>query len=92
MHDIAVAPNDDPKTRCAWAGETQIYINYHDHEWGRPVHDDNRLFEMLTLEAMQAGLSWITVLKKREAYRAAFDGFRPDVVAQYDDEKFGALM
>ena len=66
------------KKRCSWAGDIPIYIDYHDNEWGRPVHDDNKLFEMLILEGMQAGLNWITVLKKREAFREAFDGFDPD--------------
>jgi len=80
------------KTRCPWAGETPIYIDYHDNEWGRPVHDDRRLFEMLILEGMQAGLSWITVLKKREAFREAFDGFDPNKIALYDAEKIEALM
>ena len=73
-------------------GDTPIYINYHDHEWGRPVHEDTRLFEMLILEGAQAGLSWITVLKKREAYREAFDGFDPARVASYDDAKISELM
>lgn len=63
--------------RCEWAGPDQIYIDYHDNEWGQPLHDDNKLFEMLILEGMQAGLAWITVLKKREAFRAAFDNFDP---------------
>lgn len=80
------------KTRCGWAGDTQIYIDYHDNEWGRPVHDDDKLFEMLILETMQAGLSWITILKKRENYRAAFDGFDPQRIALYDDKKFEELM
>lgn len=80
------------KIRCAWAGDTQIYTDYHDYEWGRPVHNDDQLFEMLILETMQAGLSWITVLKKREAYRVAFDGFDPHKMVQYDDEKIEALM
>ena len=80
----------DEKTRCF--GDSEIYIDYHDNEWGRPVHDDNRLFEMLILEGAQAGLSWITVLKKREAYREAFDGFDPRKVAAYDDAKIEALM
>jgi len=80
------------KTRCGWAGSLPIYIDYHDNEWGRPVHDDGKLFEMLVLEGMQAGLSWITVLKKREAFREAFDGFAPDKVAIYDDKKIDALM
>jgi len=80
------------KTRCPWAGESQIYIDYHDNEWGRPVHDDYKLFEMLILEGAQAGLSWITVLKKRDAYRKAFDGFNPAKVALYDDAKIAELM
>lgn len=78
--------------RCDWAGDDPLYIAYHDNEWGRPEHDDGRLFEMLILEGMQAGLSWITVLKKRDAFRAAFDGFDPEIVAQYDAEKIEALM
>lgn len=80
------------KTRCAWAGDTPIYTDYHDHEWGQPVHDEQQLFEMLILETMQAGLSWITVLKKREAYRAAFDGFDPHKMALYNEEKIETLM
>ena len=59
------------KIRCSWAGDLPIYVEYHDQEWGRPVHEDNKLFEMLILEGMQAGLSWITVLKKRKAFREA---------------------
>jgi len=73
-------------------GDTPIYIDYHDHEWGRPVHDDRKLFEMLILEGAQAGLSWITVLKKREAYREAFDGFDPAKIALYDSAKIESLM
>ena len=80
------------KIRCSWAGDTPIYIDYHDNEWGRPVHDDGKLFEMLILEGMQAGLAWITVLKKREAFRQAFDGFDPKKVALYDDKKIEELM
>jgi len=80
------------KNRCSWAGELPIYQDYHDHEWGRPVHDDRRWFEMLILEGAQAGLSWITVLKKREAYRVAFDGFDPEIVALYDEAKIEELM
>lgn len=80
------------KKRCAWVGELPIYIDYHDSEWGRPVHDDVKLFEMLILESMQSGLSWITVLKKREAFREAFDGFDPDKVAHYDEKKVEELM
>ena len=73
-------------------GDTPLYIDYHDNEWGRPVHDDRKLFEMLILEGAQAGLSWITVLKKRETYRVAFDGFDPEKVALYDDVKIAELM
>ena len=82
----------DQKTRCAWVGDSPIYIDYHDYEWGRPVHDDQKLFEMLILEGAQAGLSWITVLKKRAAYRAAFDNFNPQKVAFYDDAKIQELL
>lgn len=80
------------KRRCAWAGDIPIYVDYHDHEWGRPVHDDIRLFELLILEGMQAGLSWITVLKKREAFRQTFDGFDPGKVALYDEAKIQELL
>lgn len=80
------------KNRCSWAGDTAIYQDYHDNEWGRPEHDDVKLFEMLILEGMQAGLTWITVLKKREAFRKAFDGFDPKKVALYDDEKIQELL
>ena len=84
------------KKRCQWAmyagGDTPLYIDYHDKEWGRPVHDDNKLFEMLILEGAQAGLSWITVLKKRENYRVAFDGFAPEKVALYNESKTAELM
>jgi len=78
------------KFRCF--GSTPLYADYHDNEWGRPVHDDRKLFEMLILEGAQAGLSWETVLKKRESYREAFDGFDPEKVALYDDAKKAQLM
>lgn len=78
--------------RCAWCGMDQIYIDYHDKEWGVPLHDDRRLFEMLILEGMQAGLSWITVLKKREAFREAFDNFDVKKVAGYTEKKVEELM
>ena len=78
--------------RCAWVTEDKIYMDYHDNEWGIPLHDDGRLFEMLILEGMQAGLSWLTVLKKREAFRLAFDGFDVDKVINYDQEKIESLM
>ncbi len=80
------------KVRCTWAGNDPLYIDYHDNEWGRPLHDDGRLFEMLILEGMQAGLSWITILRKREAFRKAFDGFDIDKILQYDDAKIEELM
>ena len=81
------------RNRCRWADpSSELYIAYHDQEWGRPEHDDQKLFEMLILEGFQAGLSWITILKKREAFRRAFDGFDPAVVAAYGSEKLEALM
>jgi len=78
--------------RCAWCTNDEIYQKYHDLEWGRPLHDDKRLFEMLVLEGMQAGLSWLTVLKKREAFRKAFDNFDIEKIIEYDDSKIEALM
>jgi DNA-3-methyladenine glycosylase I len=78
--------------RCGWVGSDPLYLAYHDEEWGVPVHDDRKLFEMLTLEGAQAGLSWITILRRREGYRRAFDGFDPAVVAEYGDEKVAALL
>ena len=77
--------------RCFWA-TTPLSIAYHDKEWGVPVHDDTRLFEFLILEGAQAGLSWETILRKRDNYRAAFDGFNPVKVAKYDERKIAALM
>lgn len=78
--------------RCSWAGSDPLYVAYHDQEWGVPVHDDHLLFEFLILEGMQAGLSWAIILKKRDNFRRAFDGFDPQRVAQYDDEKVAALL
>ena len=72
--------------RCAWVGEDPLVIDYHDREWGVPVHDDRRLFEFLILEGAQAGLSWSTILRKRESYRRAFCGFNPTLVARFDDQ------
>lgn len=80
------------KKRCAWAGTDPLYVAYHDEEWGVPVHDDRRLFEFLVLEGAQAGLSWITILRKRDAYRRAFDGFDPQKVARYGKRKGSALL
>ena len=81
-----------PLTRCAWSGSDPLYVDYHDHEWGVPVHDDRLLFEFLVLEGAQAGLSWLTILKKRENYRRAFDGFELEMVAAYDEHKLAALL
>lgn len=77
--------------RCSWA-TTPLSVAYHDNEWGVPVHDDTRLFEFLILEGAQAGLSWETILRKRDNYRAAFDGFNPAKVARYDERKLAALL
>lgn len=79
------------KKRCSWAGPDEIYIRYHDEEWGVPTHDDQELFEMLVLESFQAGLSWITILKKRDNFHNAFDGFDVETVASYDDAKVEEL-
>lgn len=80
------------KQRCDWVTEDQIYLDYHDEEWGRPVHEDRKLFEMLCLEGAQAGLSWITILKRRDSYREAFDNFDPKLISNYDQEKIEALI
>jgi DNA-3-methyladenine glycosylase I len=81
------------KTRCAWCpADNPLYIQYHDEEWGVPVHDDRQLFEMLILEGAQAGLSWATILKRREGYREAFDQFDVKKIARYDKKKEAALM
>ena len=80
------------KERCGWSTKDQLYIDYHDQEWGVPVHDDQLLFEFLLLEGVQAGLSWHTVLKKRENYRKAYDNFDPVKVAAYDDAKMQELL
>jgi DNA-3-methyladenine glycosylase I len=78
--------------RCAWASSDPLYIAYHDEEWGVPVRDDCRLFEFLILEGAQAGLSWITILRKREGYRQAFDNFDPQLIARYDEKKILELL
>lgn len=82
----------ETNTRCWWAGSDPLYVAYHDAEWGVPVHDDRALFEFLVLEGAQAGLSWITILRKRPAYRAAFSGFDPQLVAAYDAAKVAELL
>jgi DNA-3-methyladenine glycosylase I len=79
-------------TRCDWAGTDPLYVSYHDTEWGVPVHDDQRIFEFLILEGMQAGLSWITILRKRENFRKAFDNFDLEKVARYDEDKIQSLL
>jgi DNA-3-methyladenine glycosylase I len=79
-------------TRCAWGNSDPLYIEYHDREWGVPVHDDRTLFEFIILEGAQAGLSWSTILKKRDNYRKAFDNFEPQWVAAYDERKVAELL
>ena len=78
--------------RCSWCGEDPLYVSYHDKEWGVPVYADELLFEFLILETFQAGLSWITVLRKRESFRKAFDGFDYKKIAEYDEQKFNELI
>jgi len=78
--------------RCEWANSGPLYIDYHDNEWGVPQHDDDKLFELLVLEGAQAGLSWLTILRKRENYRKAFDGFDVEKVAAYDEKKVEELL
>jgi len=80
------------KERCTWAGSDPLYIEYHDDEWGKPVFNDIRLFEFLILEGAQAGLSWITILRKRENYRKAFDNFDPAKISNYNDDKVQELL
>lgn len=84
--------NDTPKIRCEWANSNELLIHYHDTEWGIPEHNDRKLFEMLNLEAMQAGLSWLTILKRRAAYRQAFDNFDAEVVSKYGQNKKFELL
>lgn len=85
------APTDG-KTRCAWCLSDPIYVKYHDEEWGKPVYDDRLLFEFLILESFQAGLSWLTILRKRENFRKAFAGFDAKKVAKFDEKKYEQLM
>lgn len=84
--------SDDGVARCWWGSEPEIYRTYHDEEWGRPTTDDRRLFEKVCLEGFQAGLSWLTILRKRVNFRAAFDDFDPEVVAGYDNRKIDELV
>ena len=80
------------KNRCSWCGNDPLYVSYHDKEWGVPVYDDNKLFEFLVLETFQAGLSWITVLKKRENFRKAFDDFNYEKITTYSEKKIASLL
>jgi len=89
---MGVEPGPDGRARCWWSLGTEDYLDYHDREWGRPLHGDSELFERLTLEAFQSGLSWLTILRKRENFRAAFDGFDVERVAEYGDDDFARLM
>ncbi len=83
---------DDGRPRCWWCGDDPTYRAYHDDDWGTPMHDDGALFELLCLEGFQAGLSWITILRKRDAFRAAFDGFALEVVAGFDEPDIERLL
>jgi DNA-3-methyladenine glycosylase I len=85
-------PGARPLSRCPWVTEDPDYLRYHDEEWGHPVQDEYRLFELLTLEGAQAGLSWLTILRKRDGYRRAFANFDPAKVARFDDERVEALL
>lgn len=82
----------DGKSRCWWCGDDELYVHYHDTEWGNPVHDDIRLFEKICLEGFQAGLSWITILRKRENFRQAFDGFDFEKIRHYDEDDVQHLL
>lgn len=90
MSDALAGP--DGGLRCPWALSTEDYVTYHDEEWGRPVHGDDALFERLSLEAFQSGLSWLTILRRRPGFRAAFDGFRIAAVATFTDEDRARLL
>lgn len=90
--DDGLLVGDDGLARCWWAGDDPLYASYHDDEWGRPVRDDVRLFEKLCLEGFQAGLAWITVLRKRERFREVFAGFDPEVVAGFDEDDVARLL
>lgn len=83
---------NDCKTRCAWVNDDPTYIDYHDNEWGKPIYDDRLLFEFLILEGAQAGLSWLTILKRRENYRHCFDHFKAEKIANYDANTYKKLL
>ena len=88
----AAREHPDGKMRCPWPGDDPVYVAYHDIEWGVPEYDDRALYEKLILDGFQAGLSWITILRKRDNFRKAFDDFQPEMIARYDDAKVHALM
>ena len=92
MSERTAILHDDGLHRCPWAGLDPLYVAYHDTDWGTPERDSRALFEKLILDGFQAGLSWITILRKRDAFRAAFDGFDPQIIAAYGPEKVAALM
>jgi DNA-3-methyladenine glycosylase I len=92
MRESGAVPGDDGRLRCLWAGTTADYQAYHDDEWGRPVVDDLRLYEKLCLEGFQSGLSWLTILRKREGFRRAFAGFEPEKVAGFGDGDVARLL
>jgi DNA-3-methyladenine glycosylase I len=85
-------PVESKQARCSWCGTEQIYVDYHDNVWGRPVYDSLELFEKLCLDGQQAGLSWITILKKQANYQQAFAQFNPEVIAEFSEQKVEALM
>ncbi|HEX4689834.1 MAG TPA: DNA-3-methyladenine glycosylase I [Solirubrobacteraceae bacterium] len=91
-HQPGLTTGPDGRPRCAWATSAPDYVAYHDDEWGRPTHDDTALYEKLCLEAFQSGLSWLTILRKREGFRAAFAGFDPERVAAFGDADVTRLM
>lgn len=90
--DEGLRTGADGIVRCWWCGDDPLYVDYHDHEWGRPTRDEREVFELLALEGFQAGLAWITILRKREAFRAAFDGFDVDAVAGYGEPEVERLL
>ena len=90
--DEGVAVGTDGRPRCWWPGDDELYRRYHDEEWGRPVADDRRLFEKLCLEGFQSGLSWLTILRKRENFRRAFAGFDPEAIARFDEQDMDRLL
>jgi DNA-3-methyladenine glycosylase I len=87
-----VRVGEDGKPRCGWGTSEPLYIDYHDNEWGRPLRDERAMFELMSLEAFQSGLSWLIILRKRPGFREAFDGFEPDVVAAYGDDDVARLL